>query len=324
MKKLNEVFTVYKQLPPPEFIVENLILQDTISILAAGSNQGKTLLSVYLMLCLSEGKEFFGYKTKQQNVAYFDLEMTENLFCFRLSKQAKSVSESVFYSETIIDITEPGATEKFIEELKKENINFLIIDSYSQLIVGSEENSNSRQAEVMEQLYKFKRAGIGLFILHHKRKGANDNGLESLRGGSVVGAGADQVFMLSKDSSIFRFFTVKDRLLPQENWADIKYKFIEREGIITPEIEIYDRDTSIKYAIVEFLKEHNTATSNTIVSNVNFKRATTLETLKLMVQEGILNQTPKDPKPRQKTTYSLAIPNQNEIDTKIDEIEEIF
>lgn len=308
MNKLKEIYTIYKQTPPPTYVIDQLILEDTITILGAGSNQGKTLLSVYLMLCLSEGKEFFGLTTKQMNVAYFDLEMTSNLFCFRLSKQTNKIAENLFYSEKIIDITVEGATEKFIEELKKENINYVIIDSYSQLTVGAEENSNSQQAIIMEQLYKFKRQGIGLLLLHHKRKNANDDGLESLRGGGVIGAGADTILMLRKEGNTFVLKTAKDRLLPSEKWFDVRYKFVENEeGIIEPKVEEYNKENSTKYQIIEYLKQNSHGTTNTICTAVGGKKQTVIDTLKTMVGEGILTQEPKEPKPRQRITYTLKI-----------------
>lgn len=315
MNKLNDVFTVWKKLPEPQWIVDGVILENTITLIAGSSNSGKTLLCTDLMLKLSHGTDWLGKKTKTTNVMFLDLEMGSGMFCFRLQKHTKSIPDNLWYEEQQIDLMDDEKITELISILKEQEIRLLIIDSYSQLSLGAEENNNSQQALVMNKLYNFRNNGISLLILHHKRKGAdNDNSLESLRGGSSIGAGCDTVLMLTKNADTFRIKTVKDRLNPYENWIDITYRFhTTNEDTIEPEIvgNGINRDDTMIAQIIRLL-EVGELSGNEISKSISRNRKDTSEALKNMVDLGIIDQNPKIPKRGQRVKFFLV---------KTDEIE---
>lgn len=313
MNKLNELFEIYKNTPPPKYIVENLITENTLSILGAASNAGKTLIATHLMLCIAQGKSFLNLKTEKTNIAYVDLEMFRDMFCLRLSKQAKDIPDNIYYAEKIIDIKKAGETEKYIKTLKENNVGFLIIDSYSQLSAGAEENSNTDNSLLMKELYKFKQAGITTLLLHHKRKG-NEEGLESLRGGSSIGAGADTVLMLSRSRDTYNIKTVKHRLIPAEKWLDVRYTYKETEqGIIEPLILNECENISLQAQIISILAQGRQTTNN-LQKEVKTAKKTLTDTLRNMVDLGILEQEPKEPKQGQRIYYSLFKNEEVDID----------
>jgi hypothetical protein len=309
MNKLNDVFTVWKQLPEPKWLVENVILQNTITLIAGSSNSGKTLLCTDLMLQMSKGEKWLGHNTEKTNVMFLDLEMGSGMFCYRLQKHTNGkIPDNLWYQETSISLYDDEKIVELISVLKEQEIGLLIIDSYSQLSIGAEENNNSQQAIVMRKLYSFRDNGISLIILHHKRKGAeNDNSLDSLRGGSSIAAGADTVLMLTKNADTFKLKTTKDRLNPYEKWIDITYRFIITEnGTISTEIvgNNIDRDDTMIAQIIRLL-EDGELSGNEISKAIGRNRKDTSDCLKNMTTLGIVNQNPKEPKRGQRVKFSL-------------------
>lgn len=308
MNRLNDVFTVWKQLPEPKWIVDGIILQNTITLIAGSSNSGKTLLCTDLMLQLSKGTEWLGQKTTKTNVMFLDLEMGSGMFCYRLQKHTNTIPENLWYQETSISLFDDDKIVELIATLKEQEIGLLIIDSYSQLSIGAEENNNSQQAIVMKKLYTFRDNGISLLILHHKRKGAeNDNSLESLRGGSSIAAGADTVLMLTKNADTFKIKTTKDRLNPYDKWIDITYRFVAQDdNTITTEIvgSGIDRDDTMIAQIIRLL-DTGELSGNEISKAIGRNRKDTSECLKNMTTLGIINQWPKEPKRGQRVRFSL-------------------
>lgn len=312
MNKLHELYEIYKRTPPPKYIVENLITENTLTILAAASNAGKTLIATHLMICIAQGNKFLGLNTEKTNIAYVDLEMFRDMFCLRISKQAKHIPDNIYYADKIVDIKKDGEIDKYIKLLKENNVGFLIIDSYSQLSMGADENSNSANSLLMKELYKFKQAGITTMLLHHKRKGNNDEGLDSLRGGSSIGAGADTVLMLSRTKDTYHLKTVKHRLIPAEKWLDVRYTYKENDsGMIEPLILKEGENISVQAQIISILAQGRQTTNN-LQKEVKIAKKTLTDTLRNMVDIGILEQEPKEPKQGQRIYYSL--PKNDDVD----------
>ena len=68
-------------LKEPEFLVDQLIYEQTISIVVAKPKVGKSIFCRNLSCALAKGEEFMGYKTKKSKVLYIPFE--ENLYNVR-------------------------------------------------------------------------------------------------------------------------------------------------------------------------------------------------------------------------------------------------
>ena len=67
-----------KEKKPINFVVEKFISQG-VHFLAGHPKSGKSWLSLWLALCVSNGNDLWGFKTNKSKVLYFCLEDTENL-----------------------------------------------------------------------------------------------------------------------------------------------------------------------------------------------------------------------------------------------------
>ena len=308
---LRDQLTVFEAMPEPKYLIENLIIEKSINIIAAPSNVGKTLLATELYLLFENGGELFHMKVEKRKALYLDLELQSTMFFYRLKKQSKTNGgENLYYSDQQIDISVDEQLEGFINSLKQNNIEVIIVDSYSQLTVGSEENSNSQQAIILSQLFKIKNAGITLILLHHTRKEATNNNLSinSLRGGSVIASGADTILMLTRSGKVLNLKQIKDRLQPIESWLDVYFEFTEnQEGILKPKELNQDQniDTTLSAQIINLLKEQPYLSGNQIAEKTKAQRKAISDELTKLKNLDIVQQEPIEPRQGQRVKYFL-------------------
>lgn len=310
LEKISDQIKVWSKLPKPEYLVDRLFIENSINILAAPSNAGKTLIATELYLAIGNGGTFFGRKVKQSTVVYFDLELQHSLFFLRLSKQyaGTDLPDTMYYEEQRIDIMDDSLLGQCAEKMLDAGIKVLIIDSYSQWTVGLEENSNSQHAIVLAQLIKLQNRGLTLIFLAHTRKGpVSSNPLEMLRGGSVIGSGASTVLFLEKQTDTYRLRQIKDRLLPTEEWLDVFFRFQTNEaGELKPvPIEDTNINNTLSAQIISHLETAPYASGNDISKAVSAQRATVSAELKKLVEVGAIKQEPQEPRKGQRVKYYL-------------------
>ena len=76
-------------IPEPKWQVEDLVPESGITYLAAQPGEGKTMLCLYMALCIASGKDFLGKKVMPGKVIYFDAENGEICVYNRLKRMAE-------------------------------------------------------------------------------------------------------------------------------------------------------------------------------------------------------------------------------------------
>jgi len=309
LEKINDQIKVWSKLPAPEYLVENLFIENSINIIAAPSNAGKTLIATELYLAIGNGGTFFGRKVKQSTVVYFDLELQHSLYFLRLAKQHKAdLPDNMYYEETRIDCLDDSILNSAADTMIEAGIKVMIVDSYSQWCVGLEENSNSQHAIVLQQLIKLQNRGLTLIFLAHTRKGpVSQNPLEMLRGGSVIGSGASTVLFLEKQVDTYRLRQIKDRLLPTEEWMDVFFRFATNENGELKPVPMEDTkiNNTLSAQIISHLETAPYSSGNDIAKSVSAQRSTVSAELKKLVEIGAIQQEPTQPRKGQRVKYYL-------------------
>jgi predicted transcriptional regulator len=309
LEKIADQIKVWSKLPPPEYLVENLFIQNSINIIAAPSNAGKTLIATELYIALGTGGTFFGRKVKKSTVVYFDLELQHSLYFLRLRKQHKAdLPSNMYYVEDRIDCMDDNILKSCADKMIEAGVEVMIVDSYSQWCVGLEENSNSQHAIVLAQLIKLQNRGLTLIFLAHTRKGPTSaNPIEMLRGGSVIGSGASTILYLEKQVDTYRLRQIKDRLLPTEEWLDVFFRFKNNEeGELKPQLmEDANINNTLSAQIISHLEDTPYASGNDISKAVSAQRSTVSSELKKLVEIGAIKQDPQEPRKGQRVKYYL-------------------
>lgn len=190
------------------FLVENLIESNSLNLLVGPSNVGKTWISYYLSVCVSDGKDFFNHKTDKGSVLYFDNEMSKYQSYIRQTKLNIQDLDALGYVESDFpDITNSKEVLQFYYDIEQEvandNLKLIVIDSLNACCSNLDENSNSDMRTFMDFASKLAKI-CTVVIIHHKGKSEHSE----FRGASVIKDRCDNFFAVDKKGE---FKIIKNR-----------------------------------------------------------------------------------------------------------------
>lgn len=210
-------------------IVEGVLEQGSVGMLAGPAKGKKSMLALNLALSLLTGRPFLGKKTQGPKVGkgdelgrhtalYLDLELTDMAITNRLTAMAQNYgpgcAERLFYitrqdleddEQTIMDAITKKPNKKFFEALKRQVIetgaSVLLVDCL--YVIVSEENDNSLMTGALLEFQKIRNeTGATIVIIHHTRKDKPDfrEPFQVGRGASSIGGFMEWVLAIEPKS----------------------------------------------------------------------------------------------------------------------------
>ena len=180
----------------PNWAIQDFFETGTLNMISAAPNQYKSWIAHHMALCLASGNKVFGrVNVTEQKVMIVNEEDTERQLKDRSIMLIGEDSDLPVYFHVAkgIKIDDPFV-DKLLEEMKRQDITFLILDSLRS-IHNADENDSKQMQEVMDQLKRFTREGITVLFTHHNRKknrgfGSDTDvlGGEESRGSSSINA----------------------------------------------------------------------------------------------------------------------------------------
>lgn len=204
-----------KEFPDPRFLIDNVLIESTITLLGSYAGKGKTLLALSLMRSVLDGFPWLGKYTVNRSgpVLLINEESPDSVL---KTYTAKIPEDAPFYAlhfeQVRIDRTkDQAALENVIRVLDPV---LVVIDSLVR-VHGHEEDSSVEMAQVIGHLRRLTNTGVTILLLHHHRKG---NGpLETrARGSSDIPAGVDLELSLYEHKEQLILQSVKSRFRPFE------------------------------------------------------------------------------------------------------------
>lgn len=195
---IDVVDLIKKDIPRPQYIIDNLIIENSNCLIASPQKSYKSFLGVYMGVCIAMGWEFLGHKVKQCNVLYCDCESNPVLAKERLksieSGLGKKIDRNKFiYDFTNYDLNDSGDLEKFKKTTKRHKIKVVFIDVLRGFLKNIRESSADEMREFQTTVMKPLRDEMGLTTISitHTRKTkqditANIDKLENIRGSSEI------------------------------------------------------------------------------------------------------------------------------------------
>ncbi len=159
-----------KNLPPISWLIDKLVPEEAITILAGMSGSFKTWLVMDMAISIATGKEFLNiYNTKQTGVLIIDEESGERLYSERF-KNLTDLSEIPIYLLSMSGfVVNDKSVKEMVEICKEKGIGLVIIDSMTRVNRG-DENSSKDIALFFSKLQAFTQESISVLIIHHNRK----------------------------------------------------------------------------------------------------------------------------------------------------------
>ena len=186
-----------KEKKPINFVVEKFISQG-VHFLAGHPKSGKSWLSLWLALCVSNGNNLWGFKTNKSKVLYFCLEDTENRIQDRLEGMPGCDTENLLFMYDAPNMD--NGFDVFLKKIVKEEpeIKLVIVDTF-QLIRGEQFAGNAYACEYAEMNYLkrlAKELDITIILVHHLRKMHDSSPQNMISGSTALAGGADTTFVL--------------------------------------------------------------------------------------------------------------------------------
>ena len=198
-------------LPQPEFLIEDILVKNSVAILFGEPGGAKTFVAVALAVSVAAGSPWYGRKACRAPVVYVCAEGYAGLQSRIKANEMynglqKSANLHVIYSA--IQLQKPTAVAALISLLKKQNVRpgLVIIDTLSRCTVGVDENAAKEMSMVVAGLERIKREfEATVLVVHHSTKADG----KTIRGSSVILAGVDTALALTTRKQNERVLTIE-------------------------------------------------------------------------------------------------------------------
>lgn len=192
-----------------EFIVDSLIPESSLNLLAAPPKVGKSWLAMDLALGVALGGKALGrLDCTKQNVLYLSLDSSNEQ---KLQSRLKilETSNKVNIPDNLCFLTSfsqgKEAITELLEIIKEHNFKFVIID----ILHNLKDLNSTKNKSVYDSDYNFIRdfrtiteeTGCAILFVHHTNKGKHDDVLNQISGSNGLVGSVDNTFILNRARS---------------------------------------------------------------------------------------------------------------------------
>lgn len=170
-------FSHWRDMPPPEFIVDGWVEDRALSAFIGPSGVGKSAVVLDMACSIATGVPWHGKRTTQAPVLYVAGEGVAGAVQRVKAWEAEhglDVSETLYMTNEAILI---GSTDRDLwtwlaEQVKAAGIRLVIFDTLARMSLGLEENSASDMGNAVARFDRLRReAETGVMVVHHTARG---------------------------------------------------------------------------------------------------------------------------------------------------------
>jgi predicted ATP-dependent serine protease len=178
--------------PPIPWVVEPLLADGCLTMLAGREGQGKSMLALALASAIGHGAQVAGLDCQQGRVLYIDAENGEREAWRRIRGLAVKPGQLVYTEAVGFNLaTDVGELGDLADEHRP---RVLVLDSLRSLAPGLDENDSKPVEAALRPVSRLAQdKGIPVLLLHH----AGKQGVE-YRGSTAMGAAVELGFALSR------------------------------------------------------------------------------------------------------------------------------
>lgn len=189
-----ERFTIFsakdalKELPPIDWLVENLITENGVVVFFGDPGTLKTYLLLYLGISITLGIDWLGKNVKQGPVLFIDEESGPR----RLTRRIQGILTELGGDENTpfhyislgnLDLRKPNDIQELKKAIQKTGAIFVVIDALSDVIAGAEENSVKEvQPAFMALRDVMEETKCTIVVIHHSNKAGGYRGSSAIKG----------------------------------------------------------------------------------------------------------------------------------------------
>lgn len=220
-----------EEFPPEVWIVDQLIPDESVTILSGSPGSFKTWLYMELAVKVASGNVAFGhFQTKKTGVMVIDEESGRRRLQKRLKQLGATDDMPIHFTSRIGYKMNQLYADAIADKAFELGVGLIIFDSFTRFN-GGDENTSGDMATLMDYYRQLADDGFAVLILHHNRKemaGQHTNPAQAMRGSSDILASTDCHIAVSRtgQSEFVRLTQTKNR----DEWETLPFELRFREN----------------------------------------------------------------------------------------------
>jgi len=170
-----------------DFIVDGFLYPETVVMLYSPPAHFKSLISLYLAMCISNGLPFNKYQTKKSSVLYFDGENSDQIMKTRLAQIQKGMDGQIdlesplyFAKSGVLFDSKKNIGHEFVKELnnfcEEKGVKVIVFDTLHRFAFYDENSSDDVNMLYTMVFKPLQEKGITVLFLHHSTKAGDYRG----------------------------------------------------------------------------------------------------------------------------------------------------
>ena len=269
-----------------EFILDNVLPKNGLSVLVSKPKVGKTTLALNLAVAVARGEGFLGIATRKSPVVYLGLSGEVKRDELKKFFKLRGVSDELIY--TFADVTPPNLVSELEKMLENHRAPLVIIDTLAKALSVKDFNNYAEVTARLTPYAELARQMVGhILFLHHSPKRLVGDPVDSVLGSTAVSGGVDTVLVLDRrgENRI-----VKGVQRYGEPLNDLLYAYDKKRGMIIPlgdpqEFETGQVSEEIKTLLLNSAKP---LTTDDICNDIESRKQTIIDALRELTRRGII------------------------------------
>ncbi|AGT12791.1 RepA-like helicase [Mycobacterium phage Phelemich] len=190
-------FSHWRDMPPPEFIIDGLIEHGGLSCIIGPPGMGKSSVALDMACHIATGKRWQGRKTLKTKVLYLPGEglagAVQRLRAWEAAHGVELDDNLLLGNGIILVQATNEAWGDIAAYIVRQGIGLVIFDTFARMSSGLEENSATDVGKAIRRFDKLKdHTNAGVCVVHHTAKGAP----ETARGSSALNGALDSELLV--------------------------------------------------------------------------------------------------------------------------------
>lgn len=189
-----------EKLPPPDPLIDGLLMRDSLAVLWGKPGCGKTFLALDWALSVATGNWWMGHALDRGNVLYLAAEgsagLQQRVEAWKVDHKIHQIDNATFLPEAV-NLLDGSWVAAMVSEAKRLHPDYIVIDTLARVMVGGDENTSRDVGLVVAAADRMRKAtGACVQLVHHDTKAGG-----TMRGSSALLGAADTSIEVSTEGT---------------------------------------------------------------------------------------------------------------------------